>query len=268
MINRFLFSLVCVSISLSMYGWGQKGHDVTANIAQRHLTDVTLQKIDSLLDGKSIVYYANWLDNASHTPKYQYSKTWHYKNVDADQTFESAPTLQSGDVLTALDREVPILQNPRTSKEEAALAVKMIVHLIGDLHQPMHLGHQSDRGGNNWKVKFFNSDNNLHSVWDSRLPESGHKWSYTEWTEQLDRPDTNYDTIAQGSFADWAKETYEICTEIYRVTPQGTKISYDYIADWTPVVEERFLKGGIRLADVLNSIFDPSYNQKNSSVKR
>jgi len=242
------------------FGWGQKGHDVVTSIAERHLTPVTRAKIDSMLDGKSIVYYANWLDNASHTPKYNYSRTWHYKNIDADQTFESAPTLQSGDVITALNREIAILQNPKQSAGERELALKMIIHLVGDMHQPLHLGHQSDRGGNNWKVKFFNGDTNLHTVWDSRLVESGHKWSYSEWVEQLDRkPFVRESVFTPSDIEKWAKESYGVCTEVYNKTPQGTKISYDYIADWTPTVEQQLLKGGLRLSEVLNYIFDPAY---------
>ena len=63
----------------------------------------------------------------------------------------------------------------------------MLVHLVGDLHQPMHTGHLSDRGGNSVPVRFFGRESNLHAVWDSSLPEAAHKWSYTEWQNQLDR---------------------------------------------------------------------------------
>jgi hypothetical protein len=93
-------------------------------------------------------------------------------------------------------------------------------------------------------------------VWDSRLPEAAHKWSYTEWQQQLDRlSDAEMESMVQGSIEDWAKETYMICTKVYDATPKGTNISYDYIAEWTPTVETQFLKGGIRLAYILNSIF-------------
>lgn len=252
-----------------MFGWGQKGHDTTAAIAEAHLTPATRAVLDSLLEGRSIVYWSNWLDNASHTPTYNYSKTWHYKNVDADQTFESMPVLQSGDIVTALEREQKIILDPYASQNEKILAVKMIVHLLGDIHQPMHLGHATDLGGNKTAVKFFDSKTNLHSVWDSRLPEAAHKWSYSEWRDQLDRlPETKIAEIQRGNAADWAKETYEICKEVYAATPQGTTISYNYIADWTPTIEQQFLKGGLRLADVLNSLFDAEYQQNNSLVKR
>ena len=87
---------------VSSWGWGQKGHDVTAYIAERHLTPATAAAVDSIFDGRSLVYWANWLDNASHTPEYAYSKTWHYRNIDADQTYESMPKNPQGDVVDAI----------------------------------------------------------------------------------------------------------------------------------------------------------------------
>lgn len=253
-------ALVALGGTQLAMGWGQKGHDTIAAIAERHLTPATKAALDSLLDGKSIVYWANWMDNASHTPKYDYSKTWHYKNIDADQSYASAPKHSKGDVVSALNREVAILGSPRESDAEKVLAVKMIVHFMGDLHQPMHLGHASDLGGNTVKVKFFKNEANLHSVWDSSLPEAAHKWSYTEWSDQLHRlPEAEERAVMGGDFDSWAEETYGICRQVYEKTPKGTVVSYDYIADWTPVVEQQFLKGGLRLADVLNQIFDPGY---------
>ncbi|HBC20532.1 MAG TPA: S1/P1 Nuclease [Porphyromonadaceae bacterium] len=257
-----VLAITCVNTA---FGWGQKGHDTVAEIASRHLTPTTAAAIDSLLDGKSIVYYANWLDNASHTPKYIYSITWHYKNIDADQTYESAPTLSRGNIVTALNREIGIMLDPKQPYSERVLALKMIVHLLGDLHQPMHLGHETDLGGNKWDVKYFDRKVSLHKLWDSMLPESAHKWSYTEWADQIDRlPAQRAETLMQGGINDWAKETYNICTQVYAATPKGTKISYDYIAEWTPTVEECFLKGGLRLSDILNAIFDPQYTPKSS----
>ena len=258
----FASSLLFLAVQ-SAFGWGQKGHDTTAEIATRHLTPVTQHALDSILEGKSIVYWSNWLDNASHTPKYQYSKTWHYKNIDADKTYETAPENAKGDIVTALNREIAILNDPKQPASERNLAVMIIVHLAGDLHQPMHLGHETDLGGNLVKVKFFDNDTQLHSVWDSRLPEAGHKWSYTEWADQIDRVSPEEEkAIISGSVSDWAKETYLICKDVYGATPKGTKISYDYIAEWTPTVEQQFLRGGLRLAHLLNSLFDPAYTQR------
>lgn len=269
--SRHLLSTgIMMLTALSSYGWGQKGHDTTVFIAENHLTPITAAVVNDILDGKSMVYYANWLDNASHTPEYAYSKTWHYKNIDDGISFDEAPLHESGDIVRAIYEQVGVLQDPNASKEQKQLALKMVIHFLGDIHQPMHMGHASDIGGNRWHVKYFGKDTNIHSVWDSSLPESAHKWSYTEWQQQIDRatPAEEETILAAGNPEMWGKETYEICKKVYAGTPEDTNISYDYIADWSPVVEQQFLKGGLRLADILNSVFDPYYEPKNSFVKK
>lgn len=255
---------------LSAFGWGQKGHDAVAYIAQQHLTRTTQAAIDSLLDGKSIVYWANWLDNASHTPEYSYTKTWHYKNIDPDQTFTTAPNIPEGNIVNAIYDQVEVLNNPLSSKDEKALALKMTVHFLGDIHQPMHMGRASDRGGNSHKVKFFKRDTNLHSVWDTDILEAGHAWSHTEWQREIDTldPSIQNELTVNGNPDVWGEETYELCKEIYKATPEGTNIEYSYIANWTPRIEMQLEKGGLRLADLLNSIFDPDYQPSNSFIKK
>ena len=88
MMKRILLLIACLLAVRSAAAWGQKGHDVTAYIAECHLTPEAAERIDKVLGGHSPVYYANWLDNASHTPEYAYTKTWHYRNIDAGETSE------------------------------------------------------------------------------------------------------------------------------------------------------------------------------------
>ena len=268
-IAKSLLTLSFSLVSLAAFPWGQKGHDVTVFIAENNLTPTAKEKITELLDGKSMVYWANWLDNASHTPEYAYTKTWHYKNIDSGVAFEEAPLHPDGDIVRAIYAQVETLKNPAASKEDQQLALKILEHLMGDLHQPMHMGHASDLGGNRWTVKYFNRDTNLHSVWDSSVPEAAHNWTYTEWNDQINRatPEEVEFIILEGTPDKWGKETYAICQQVYANTPQGTKISYDYVSQWAPVIEEQLLKGGLRLADVLNSIYDPEYKGANLFVK-
>lgn len=254
---RNIFLATMATAGLTAFAWGQKGHDVTAAIAERHLTPKARAAVDSLLDGKSIIYWANWLDNASHTPQYAYSKTWHYRNIDAGETYEAARRNDKGDVETAIRGEAQILASPSANREQKVTALKMIVHLVGDAHQPMHVGHLSDLGGNKWEVKWFETPTNLHSVWDSNVVEAAHKWSYSEWVDQIDRitPEESV-TISAGTPADWVKETWGICTDVYATTPTSSTLSYDYTARWAPTVEQQLLRGGHRLAALLNSIFE------------
>lgn len=258
--KKFLLGAISMCTALSAMAWGQKGHDVTAYIAENHFTPATAAAVADLLDGMSPVYWANWLDNASHTPEYAYSKTWHYKNVDADKTYWTQPELESGDIVKALRMNIATLANPDKSREDKQLAMKMVVHLMGDLHQPMHMGHSTDRGGNNVKVKYFGRDANLHGIWDTNLVESAHKWGYTEWQQQIDRvPEEEEVVIIGGNIDDWGQQTVAQCRKIYNTMPANASFSYDEVAEATPVIEAQLLLGGLRLAHVLNSIYDPDY---------
>ena len=254
--KRLILTSLCLLFARGAFAWGQKGHDVTAYIAECRLTPEAAEKVRKALDGYSPVYIANWLDFASYWPEYAYSKTWHYLNIDEGETLESMSRNPGGDVLTAVTRLTEKLKSGRLTPEEETLSLKMLIHLVGDMHCPMHLGRLSDLGGNKRPVRFFGRDTNLHSVWDTNIPEAVHKWSYSEWQQQIDRlTDEEAAQIAAGEPADWVKETHEICKEIYASSPEGTKIEYDYIFKYTPVVERQFLRGGHRLARLLNEIY-------------
>lgn len=256
--KKILVLAAAAMMSLSAFAWGQKGHDIVAHIAERNLTQAAADSLNSILEGKSAVYWANWLDNASHTPDYAYTKTWHYRNVDAGQTLATAPKEPKGDALTAIREQIAILADPNSAHSQRNLAMKILIHVTGDLHQPMHLGHLSDRGGNNHQVRFFNDGTNIHSVWDGRLVNTAHSWTYTEWADQLDRGTSEQKAaLAAGNVDDWAGESVEIAGRIYDYFPTGAKISYNQIAYWTPTVEQQLLKGGLRLARILNALLDP-----------
>lgn len=253
---RKIMTIMMATLALSGWGWGQKGHDVTCFIAQNHLTPAATAAVDSLLEGKTMVYWANWLDNASHTPEYAYSKTWHYKNVNEGVRYEEMPAHPAGDAVTAIKSRIEILSDPDASKTDKQLALKMLIHIVGDIHQPMHMGHATDLGGNRVKLKYFGRDANLHSIWDSNLVESAHKWSYTEWSEQTDRISREAEAAyTSGTIDDWAKQSVAIAAEIYASMPAGTNVSYDEVARWSPIIENQLLAGGLRLASILNSIF-------------
>ena len=254
--KRLFVLLVSVVLSVNAFGWGQKGHDVVAYIAECNLAPKAAAKIEKILGGHTPVYYANWLDNASHTKELAYTKTWHYLNIDEGKTFETMEKNKQGDVLVAVNEIYAKLKEGNLSQEEEALNLKMLIHLVGDMHCPMHLGRKSDRGGNRRQIVWFGRGNNLHKIWDTNLPEAAHKWSYSEWQRELDRlPKAEKQAIAAGTPEDWARQTHAICVEIYEAAPEGTKMSYDYVSKYTPVVEQQFLRGGLRLARLLNEIY-------------
>lgn len=254
--KKLLILFAGVLLSGSAFGWGQKGHDLTAYIAECHLTPKAAKQVDRVLNGHSPVYYANWLDIASHTPEYLYTRTWHYLNIDEGKTLETMQRNPDGDVLTAVTMLYEKLRKGGLTPEEETLSLKMLIHLVGDMHCPMHTGRLSDLGGNKRPVKMFGRPTSLHSAWDTAIVESAHKWSYTEWQTQIDRLNKKQAAeIQAGEPQDWLLETHEICKEIYESSPEGTNISYDYVDKYTPVIEQQFLRGGYRLARLLNEIY-------------
>ena len=210
-----------------------------------------------LLDNHSPVYYANWMDNASHTREYRYTKTWHYANVDEGHTFESMPRNEKGDVVKAIEDIVAALKSKALPEQQEKLQLRFLIHLVGDIHSPMHAGRLSDLGGNKIELLFFNKKTSLHSLWDTALVEAAHKWSYTEWQQQLDKycPSQRKAEIAQGTPADWLKESHEVAKGVYLASQPKAKLSYWYLNYYTPIVEERLLAGGLRLARLLNEIY-------------
>ena len=275
--NFFLTAILATLCAATSFGWGQKGHDITAAIAEAHLTPQARAMVDDLLDGKSIIYWASWLDNASNTPQYRYTKTWHYKNINEGVPYEEMALNPSGDAVRAIRTQYDALLDSTLSRDEHVLALKILVHVVGDLHQPMHLGHATDLGGNTVKIKYFDRDTNLHSIWDSALLDSARKWSYTEWVDQIDRLGDDRVTaivFPEGSpivgaytpiiIDTWAKETCAIAGDVYKRMPDKSKVSYDEIAWSSPIIEQQLLAGGLRLAFLLNSLAEqmPAYAVK------
>ena len=256
----------CIALMLnciSSYAWGPEGHDIIASIAERHLTRKTRKELDRLLEGKSIIYYASWMDNLRNAPDWKNgrdsTKTWHYANVDEGYTYQAMPKNPAGDVVTSLNKLTATLASDRGQLPDSTKAdyVKMIVHMVGDMHCPMHAGRLSDRGGNSVKVKWFGKATDLHSVWDSHLVGSSREWSFSEWTDQLDRTDREFKKNAvSGSYEDWFDTTVGYAAQTYDyIDRKGTNLSYQFIYDFSPVLEEQLLLAGYRLAHVLNSIF-------------
>lgn len=260
-ISSVFFMLLC---SLPVFGWGAKGHDIVASIAEQHLKPCTKRALNKILDGRSLVYYSSWMDNVQNSPYwkdgYDATKTWHYANIDKGETYQSMPKNPKGDVVTALDSLTREFRKHRSVMSDSLKIdyIRMIVHLVGDLHCPMHAGHLSDLGGNRVQVKWFGQQTNLHSVWDSKMIESARKWSYTEWMEQIDRADRKErKNIAKGTFEDWLIETAACASVIYDYVGNLSEpnLSYQFVYDFSPMLEERLAVAGYRLAAVLNSLF-------------
>lgn len=242
------FMLLC----LSAWAWGATGHRATGLIAEKHLTKKARAAMDRILNGQSIAMASTWMDEIRSDSTYDYTADWHWATIPDGQTYEQSTKNPHGDVIQTLERLISELKSKKLSAKDEQEHVKMLIHLIGDIHQPLHVG-INDMGGNLVKVTWFREDSNLHRVWDSDMID-GTKLSYTELAESLDKPDaTRVAALQKSSVRDWAKESISVRKQVYAYG--NGKLGYKYSYLNMPLVRQRLLEGGIRLAGILNEIY-------------
>lgn len=258
--KKYILSLVIFFSFLTVFAteidWGQTGHRATGEIAEKHLSRKAKLEINRILQGKSLALVSTYGDEIKSDADYRKYGPWHYVNFASGETVYNPATANTeGDLLMALKKCKAVLQDKNASREEKEFYLKMLVHFMGDLHQPFHVGRGEDKGGNDLQVRWFNEGSNLHRVWDSDMINS-YQMSYSEIaanTRILSKQDKQQ--IAAGSFEDWMYESKELSIKAYASVEVGEKLGYRYMYDWFPVVREQLLKGGIRLAAVINDIY-------------
>ena len=231
-------------ISPKAFSWGKIGHRVVAEIAERNLDASAKKGIKDLLGTDTLARVANF-----------------YTSIPTGKTYFDQKRNKEGDIIEALFRMDETLRDPKKSKDEKVLALKFLVHLMGDVHQPLHVGIAEDRGGNSVHVKWFKEDSNLHSIWDESIINF-QELSYSEYSTFLNHFTKDEKTnISIGNFIDWAKESQDLRSVVYETGTTG-KLSYEYQFKAKPVVEERLRRAGLRLATVLNNIFKKTKHDK------
>ncbi|WP_420552682.1 S1/P1 nuclease [Tenacibaculum aiptasiae] len=254
-----LFSAFFISVSAIANNedvWGPTGHRATGEIAENHLTKRAKRNIDKLLQGESLAFVSTYADEIkSDRKKYGKFYTWHYVNMPLDANYEDVEKNPKGDLITGIKECIKVLRNDNSSVEDKRFYLKMLVHLMGDLHQPMHIGQKEDKGGNTIQVQWHGRGSNLHRVWDENLIN---KWdmSYVELAENAKRlSKEQIKLIQKGGVLDWMKDTHKLTKKVYGSAKSGDKLRYRYSYDYFPIVREQLQKGGLRLAKVLNDIF-------------
>ncbi|GGW84196.1 S1/P1 nuclease [Alteromonas halophila] len=247
-----------LTFSSSALAWGQTGHRITGAIAQQYLSPLSQAALSELLPSGSLAQASTYADEMRSDPSEFWQKTaspWHYVTVPEGKHYHEVGAPEQGDAYSALERFTGTLKDPSASHEDKQLALRFVVHLIGDLHQPLHAGNGEDRGGNDVKVRFFWQDSNLHRVWDSQVLAQ-RDLSYSEWTSWLTRSITpqNIRDWATTDVEDWIRESTEIRDTIY--PEDANNMSYDYLYDHLPTAKRRLQMAGIRMALYLNAVFE------------
>lgn len=246
--------LLLFLFSTQAFAWGQNGHRVVGHIAEQYLNKKASRKINRLLEGNSLAEVSVWMDDIKSDDAYDHTHDWHWVTVPDSLSYEETEKNPKGDLVMKLEEVVQLLKKGNLTEAQEQEYLKYLVHLVGDLHQPLHVGTGEDAGGNRVEVKWFGDRSNLHRVWDSEMIESKNL-SFTELAQFLGEPDkTQVRKWQNSSIRDWAYENLQYRPQIYDL-PKNKKLGYEYMYKNFKVVEKRLLQAGVRLAGLLNEIY-------------
>lgn len=263
-------SLLMVSLlPARAVGWERKGHQIIARIAEDRLSSNARQNVAKLLGKETLESASTWADDVSRARKD--TERWHFVDIPSDKN-DYIPRrdckLPDGICLIeAIERQIAVLKTPGEDPVRRTEALKFIVHLIGDLHQPFHVSTKFepffDRYGYKVQVTFFGRGADLHSVWDDSLISHALGQSnliVADYAGQLSRRVTKRmmvgnNVYTRGTITDWALEAHRAARAAYP-TEGDTKLGGEYYDRNRLVVENQLIKAGVRLATVLNAIFD------------
>jgi hypothetical protein len=259
LLTKVLLGIVLLYIPLQTMAWGDKGHRITGQIASSYLTPKARAAVKAILGNESIAMASTWADFIKSDSTYKYLYNWHF--IDFDKPF-TYPQLQSFlkqdtsvDAYTKLQFMIGELKKKNLPADKKLLYLRMVIHVVEDIHQPMHTAHTDDKGGNDFKVQWFNENTNMHSVWDSKLIEY-QNLSYTEYVSFI-----NFTTPAQRAawqqepMSKWLFDSKEIAENIYAGTKQNERLGYAYNFKHVATLNKQMLKAGVHLAGLLNQIF-------------
>ena len=284
---RILAVLLCLGMpSGNALAWGEEGHRMVGVIADRYLTPearrrvLALLKDDRLADGepsdrRTLGEVAYWADEIKDAPWGKRRSPWHFDDIPICGEADASQYCRKGACATGqLSRHLDMLANKRESLRRKNEALKWVVHLVGDIHQPLHAATHRDRGGNTVQVSFFGErDNppygtiNLHTIWDIHMLrrlilEMGGE----EAIVSRDIGEAQRAAWEQGSIADWVNESHEFARAVvYPSLPvplscsgrieEVLSIDHAYYSRAAPIMESQIKKAGVRLARVLNEVF-------------
>ncbi|MFO0829060.1 MAG: S1/P1 nuclease [Phycisphaerales bacterium] len=257
--------LAAIVITSPCFGWGADGHKIIGSIASASLTESAAKEVRELLGEQSIADACCWADEIRSESRYDWVKPLHYINVPRDaKTIDMARDGADGQqVVSAIGKYRDILKDANRPKEERAEALRLLLHFVGDIHQPFHVSYKEDKGGNMLSVQAFGTKSNMHRVWDSdlisrRLRDTKGGWAVMsadlrqaitdeqrkKWTVSLDP-------------ATWANESLTLTRELYANLPTNPDdVGESYYQRWMPTAEKQLQAAGVRLAALLNAALD------------
>jgi len=238
------------------WGWGRKGHQIVATVAEDHLDETTKVMIQYLIGNNHLYSIATWADDIRK--ERHDTAPWHYVDIRLGSTYDANRDCPPPNtcVVVKIAEFIKVLTNKQANRDERTEALKFIVHFVGDIHQPMHAVGEA-KGGNGVHVSFLESsrcgryDCNLHGVWDSELIEHTGltREEYARHEKELIGTD-KLTALADGTPEQWANESLKLAEAAW--VSDGTDLNERYYDKQIKVVDRQMALAGLRLAKLLN----------------
>ena len=245
----------------STLAWGRIGHRVAAAMAEERLSPAARASVRALLGpGITLADASTWADEQQEIPD---SGQWHFVNVPLREGRYDRRYCQSGGcIVSKIEEFRQTLLNPKAERLRKQRALKFLIHLVADLHQPLHVGNNGDKGGNSLQVRFFGEGSNLHRVWDSQVIER-HTKNEQVWLWDFDfiANPRRVKEWSRGAPADWATETLQLAKKAYCLPgsespmPNGAAIGNAYYRFALTTVQRQLAISGVRISFMLNEIY-------------
>ncbi|KAB7647465.1 S1/P1 nuclease [Polymorphobacter fuscus] len=280
-IRRFATACLIALLPAPALAWGDYAHRLVAGIAESELTPAARAEVRRILARGAAVDTLDcpigtlkdasvWPDCVRSLPdRFAFSFPWHYQNIDVCAPFDASAKCPDGNCVTAqIGRQLAIAADRRARPADRAQALAFVVHFVGDMHQPLHIGDKHDKGGNDVRAAYgakAPERMNLHRIWDSDLAER----ALTEPPAITPRSITAADrrAMAKGNVTDWARESWDVSRTIAYPELRGYPDSCPAKSDMRAMVDEAYLaasrdalrlqveRAGVRLAMLLNGAF-------------
>ena len=253
-----LLGVALLMLPFQAAAWGIVGHRITAEVAARHLTPSAQAQVTALLDeGEGIADAAAWPDliRSQQTPFREASGYWHYVTLRKGRYTQAPP---QGDAVTALMRFARTLGDVQATREDQQTALRFIIHIIGDLHQPLHVSKPEDLGGNTLELVFHGEPTNLHRLWDTNMI-ARQNMSIDDWVQLLGEHATeaNYQRWHTLDVRVWIAESQALHEAIYPASEElhHDELSPDYAPAHLSILRQRLTQAALRIAAFLNNQF-------------
>jgi len=250
----------CFYMPAQAFAWGMLGHRIVGGIAEHYLTAKAKKEIQTILGNETVAMAGNWGDFIKSDPAFNYLYNWHFINLNDGFTYATLLAYLKKDTAinayTQINFLIKELKNKKLEHAKKLMYLRLLIHIVGDVHQPMHTGREEDLGGNRIRVSWFNQPSNLHRVWDEHLIEY-QQLSYTEYIAAINHASAKQVMAWQKQpLSQWIFDSYQISRQLYTyIKTPDEKLSYRYNFDHVDILNQQLLKGGIHLAGLLNELF-------------